>query len=203
MIRRAIAVTLAGAILAACAPSRGERVARDISIVAAERKPDTLLARGLAFAQIGDLTRAEQYLVSALDAGAPAEVVLPKLIDVCIASSHYRAAIEYAAPELQRNPDNASLRFVVAELDASTGDTAAARRELDIVTQAQPLEPAPRFAYARLLRDVIGDPVAADRQFRAYLSLQPNGEHANEARASLLKTVPTEGAPPAVEPQSR
>lgn len=116
--------------------------------------------------------------------------MLPKLLVICIASSHYRAGIEYAAPELQRNPDNASLRFVVAELEALTGDVTAARGDFDTVTAAQPAEPAPHFAYARLLRDDLGDRVAADREFRAYLSLEPRGEHAKEARASLLIAVP-------------
>ncbi len=69
--------------LAACAPTRGERVARNISIIAAERTPEKLLERGLAFAQVGDLVRAEQYLVAALDAGASPDAVLPKLLVVC------------------------------------------------------------------------------------------------------------------------
>jgi len=171
-------------------------MARDVSVVAAERDPDKLLARGLGFAQVGDLTRAEQYLVAALDAGASADKVLPKLLIVCIASAHYRAGLEYAAPELQRNPANASLRFVVAELEAFTGDSAAARKNLGMVTEAEPTEPAPHFAYGRLLRDGIGDIAGADREFRAYLQLEPTGEHANEARASLSKpVVPSEPIP--------
>ncbi len=200
---RATALALT-AMACACGPSRSDRVARDITTIAAERKPDKLLERGLAFAQVGDLTRAEQYLVAALDAGAPADKVLPKLLVVCIANAHYRAGIEYAAPELQRNPDNASLRFVVAELEAFTGDATAARKDLGMVTDAQPNEAAPHFAYARLLRDNLGDVVAADREFRAYLKLEPAGEHANEARASLLKALPRPDdaatpAPPAIQ----
>ena len=203
MSRIALAV-LACATLAACAPSRSEQVARDVSVIAAEHRPDTLTQRGLAFAQLGDMTRAEQYLVAALDAGAPADIILPKLLVVCIASSHYRAGIEYASPELQRDPENASLRFVVAELEALTGDASAARSDLDKVTEAQPSEPAPHFAYGRLLRDDIGDRVAADKEFRAYLRLAPRGEHAGEARASLLKSVVAEiPSPRPVELQPR
>jgi Tfp pilus assembly protein PilF len=195
-VSRIVLAALASATLAACAPSRSEQVARDVSVIAAEHRPDTLLQRGLAFAQLGDMTRAEQYLVAAIDAGAPAAIVLPKLLMVCIASSHYRAGIEYAAPELQRDPENASLRFVVAELEALTGDASAARSDLDKVTEAQPSEPAPHFAYARLLRDDIGDRVAADKEFRAYLRLAPGGEHVGEARASLLRSVVAESASP-------
>ena len=144
MIRASI-FALACTTLAACAPTPGERVARDVSIIASERKPDTLLARGLAFAEVGDLTRAEQYLVAALDAGTPADLVLPKLLVICIASSHYRAGIEYAAPELQRNPDNASLRFVVAELEALTGDVTAARGDFDTVDGSAARRAGPAF----------------------------------------------------------
>jgi hypothetical protein len=189
------------ATVGACAPSHGERVAKNASIVATERTPEQLLARGLAFAQVGDLTRAEQYLVAALDAGASPDAVLPKLLIVCIANAHYRAGIEYATPELQRKPGNASLRFVVAELEALTGDTAAARENLGKVTEAQPREAAPHFAYARLLRDSFGDMVGADREFRAYLEIEPHGEHADEARAYLLKAVPPPIAAPVEEPK--
>jgi tetratricopeptide (TPR) repeat protein len=200
-----VAVAVAGACaalssLGACAPTRGERVAQTISIIAAERTPEKLLERGLAFAQVGDLTRAEQYLVAALDAGASPDAVLPKLLVVCVANAHYRAGISYASPELQRNPDNASLRFVVAELEALTGDAAAAREDLGKVTEAQPADPAPHFAYARLLRDEIGDRAGADREFRAYLSLDPRGEHANEARAFLLKPVAPRAPSPTASP---
>ena len=167
--------------------------------MATARQPAALVARGLAFASVGDLTRAEQYLVAALDAGAPADRVLPHLLEVCIAASHYRAGIEYASPELQRNPDDARLRFVVAELRALTGDVSGARSDLDIVTSSQPSEAAPHFAYARLLRDDFGDRVGADREFRAYLRIEPHGEHRNEARGALLKAVAVQAALPAAE----
>jgi Tfp pilus assembly protein PilF len=179
------------ATASACAPSQGKGAAHDASVVATERTPERLLARGLGFAQVGDLTRAEQYLVAALDAGASPDTVLPKLLVVCIANAHYRAGIEYAAPELQRTPENASLRFVLAELEALTGDTAAARENLGRVTEARPHEAGPHFAYARLLRDAFGDVVGADREFRAYLQIEPHGEHADEARAHVLKAVPS------------
>jgi hypothetical protein len=188
-------------LVGACTPPEGRRAAHDASIVTTERAPERLLARGLGFAQVGDLTRAEQYLVAALDAGASPNAVLPKLLVVCIANAHYRAGIEYAAPELQRSPENASLRFVVAELEALTGDNGAARENLGRVTEAQPHEAAPHFAYARLLRDAFGDAVGADREFRAYLQIEPHGGHADEARAYVLKAVPSPGT--AVEESKR
>ena len=181
----------AAAVLATvgCARKPSDRVARDVSIVREERTPDKLVARGMAFAGVGDLVRAEQYLAAALDAGADPNVVLPKLLRVCITSGNHLAAINYAAPLLQRHPDDASLRFVVAELRVVTGDTQGARADLEQVIELTPNDPAPHFAYARLLKDHVGDPLGADREFRAYLRLAPDGEHAEESRGSLLKVV--------------
>jgi hypothetical protein len=194
LARTACTALMCCASLMACAARGPERIAQDAQLAASERTPEKLLERGLGFAQIGDLTRAEQYLVAALDAGAPAETVLPKLLIVCIAATHYRAGIDYAAPELRRNPDNAHLRLVVAELETLTGDAGAARVDFDKVTTALPYEPAPHFAFGRLLRDRFDDRVGADKEFRAYLTLEPHGEHANEARGSLLKSI--DEAPP-------
>ncbi len=180
---------LASVASTACAASPADRVAHDVSTVQAERTADKLVARGLAFANVGDLTRAEQYLAASLDAGADPDVVLPKLLRVCIAAGHDRAAIAYATPQLRRRPGDERLRFVVAELRALTGDTGGARTDLEQVVSATPDESAPHYAYARLLHDEVGDLLAADREFRAYLKLSPDGEHAEEARASLLQTV--------------
>jgi Tfp pilus assembly protein PilF len=181
--------SLASIVAVGCAAAPADRVAHDVSTVQAERSVDKLVARGMAFASVGDLTRAEQYLAAALDAGADPDVILPKLLRVCIAAGHDRAAIDYATPQLRRRPSDARLRFVVAELRAITGDTGGARTDLEQVVIADPRDSAPHFAYARLLRDQVGDVLAADREFRAYLALAPEGEHAEEARASLLQVV--------------
>jgi Tfp pilus assembly protein PilF len=178
----------------ACAARPSDRVARDVSTVRTERAPDKLVARGMAFASVGDLTRAEQYLAAALDAGADPNVVLPKLLRVCINSGNHRAAITYATPLLQRHPEDADLRFVVAELRAATGDPQGARADLAHVVATEPEVPAPHFALARLLRDQLNDAAGADREFRAYLRVAPTGEHADESRDSLLlavRTIPT------------
>jgi hypothetical protein len=44
------------------------------------------------------------------------------------------------------------------------------------------------YALAVLSRDE-NDPVGADKHFREYLRLAPNGPHAEEAQASLLESV--------------
>ncbi len=192
-----LVVLLAVLSTTACAAKPSDRVARDVSVVRAERSPDKLVARGAAFADVGDLTRAEQYFAAALEAGADPSVVLPKLLRVCITSGNHLAAIHYATPLLQRHPDDANLRFVVAELRTVTGDTEGARADLEKVVEITPDEPAPHFAYGRLLKDQVRDAVAADREFREYLRLAPEGEHADESRSSLLKVVATQAEPAA------
>ena len=173
----------------ACGAHPGDRVARDVSTIRAERTADKLVARGTAFASVGDLTRAEQYLAAALDAGADPTVVLPKLLRICVTAGHHRAGITYAQPYLDAHPEDFHLRFLVAELRAVTGDTAGARADLERVTAAAPDDAAARYAFAKLLKNDVGDPVGADREFRAYLRVAPDGAHADEARSSLLRPV--------------
>jgi len=173
-----------------CAPTAADRIANKARVVETERTPDKLVARGLAFARMGDLTRAEQYLAAALDAGADSDTVLPTLIRVCVVANRYRVAIWYARTRLEAHPNDVRLRFVVAELQAALEDGPGARKDLERVLDVEPKNAAARFAYARLLRDRFGDVRAADKEFRAYLALEPNGEHAEEAGAAVLREVP-------------
>lgn len=197
MTRKTLAILLVLAT-SACAANPGDRVARDVSIVRTERSADKLVARGMAFASVGDLTRAEQYLAAALDAGADANQVLPKLLRVCVNAGHHRAGISYAMPVLEAHPEDVHLRFLVAELRAATGDTSGAEEDLEKVVAEKPDDPTFHYAFARLLKNPVGDPVGADREFRAYLRVAPDGVHASEARASLLHAVAVATpAPPA------
>jgi len=195
-VNRALAaclVILGTSVMVGCGAAPGDRVARDLSTARKESTPDKLVARGRAFAGVGDLTRAEQYLAAAIEAGAPADKTLPELLRVCVAAGHERAAIDYAAPQLRRHPSDVRLRFVVAELRAVTGDASGARADLELVVAGEPDAPAPHYAFARLLRDQLGDPLGADREFRAYLRAAPSGDHAEEARANLLRPVVLRG----------
>ncbi len=214
----ALAVTLAAATLGAatsgCAASpSGAAVAADVRTAREEQSADKLLARGRAFAQVRDYTRAEQYLSAALDAGAPVEEVLPALLKVCVAENRFRAALTYAEPQLTAHPEDFRLRFVVASLYASIGDTVKALEHLQRVAAAKPDFAEVQYAMAVLHRDGANDPARADAHFREYLRLDPEGPHAPEARGSLLTVVgPTgpERAPaasgelePAAEPVRR
>jgi tetratricopeptide (TPR) repeat protein len=153
-----------------------------------EESASKLLARGKAFASIGDYTRAEQYLAAALEQGADPKIVMPLLLKACVAEQRYRVAINYAEPELRKHPSNYRLRFVLASLYETIGDIAGARGQLERVIKDKPDDAPVHFALGVLLRDKEGDLVGADVQFREYLRLDPTGDHAEEARDSLLKT---------------
>jgi tetratricopeptide (TPR) repeat protein len=190
-------------VLAACGPtpsSRGAKTAEQLETVKREEQPDRLLERGRSFAALGDHGRAEQYLSAALDRGADPRVVLPLLLRVCIAERRYRVAIQYAEPVLRRRPQDFRLRFVVASLYQSIGDNDVAQQQLELVTQTQPNHAEAHYALAVLARDEKNDPVAADRHFRQYLRIRPDGPHAAEARASLLKVVTPQQPDPAAAP---
>jgi tetratricopeptide (TPR) repeat protein len=155
-----------------------------------EHSTDKLVGRGRAFASVGDLTRAEQYLSAAIEVGGDPASILPELLRVCIAANRYRVAIAYAAPWLQRHPRDRKLRFLVAALRSGIGDASGAGVDLERLVTEAPGDSRAQFAYAVLLRDQLGDPGRADGHFRAYLRIEPDGPHADEARAALLETVP-------------
>jgi tetratricopeptide (TPR) repeat protein len=191
-------VLLALPFAAGCADKN--KITAQVATVRAEETPQKLLARGRGFLAVGDFERAEQYLATALDRGAEPRHVLPLLLRACAEEKRYRAAIDYAEPELRRHPDDAKLRFVVASFYASIGDIPSARTELERVVKDKPdLAPA-HFALAVLLRDEQGDPVKADIHFREYLRLDPRGSHVDEARGSLLKLVDRGGVPVSTPP---
>lgn len=173
----------------ACAENPGTKVKSEVETLRKEQAPDKLLARGKAFLEVGDYTRAEQYLAQAMDSGADRRTTLPLLLKACVAEQRYRVALDYAEPALKEHPEDSRLRFVVASLYASIGQTGVAREHLEVVARESPDNAEAQFALAVLLRDG-GDLPSADVHFREYLRIRPNGPHAEEARGSLLKTVP-------------
>ncbi|AKT36517.1 tetratricopeptide repeat protein [Chondromyces crocatus] len=185
----AVFVTMSAALGCAATPGEGARVPEDVKQANAAGKPERLLERGLAFANAQDYTRAEQYLSAALTAGAPADRVLPALIRACVAENRFRAALTYAEPHLTKTPQDHHLRFVVASLHASVGDTVAALEHLEQITRSRPDYAEVRYAMGVLFRDELQDPGRADEQFREYLRLDPRGPHAEEARGGLLKVI--------------
>jgi Tfp pilus assembly protein PilF len=153
------------------------------------KDPTVLIERGRAYAEAGDYTRAEQYLSAALAAGGKPKAVLPHLLKACVQSGHLRLASEHAESQLSRDPDDAHLRFLAGALHASLGNRAAARTHLEKAASDLPNDADVQFSVAAFFRDHLGDRVVADPYFRGYLKLAPKGEHAEEARASLMERI--------------
>jgi tetratricopeptide (TPR) repeat protein len=198
---RVVLIACAATATVACAPPRKEsKVAREIKIVQAENAPDRLFDKARAFHAIGDLTRAEQYYAAAMQQGYSEDEILPLLLRVCVDSSRYQVAIDYAEPILRKRPKDHRLRLVIASLYSAIGHPNKARDHYETAVSDAPNDPTARYALAVLLRDEFHDRVAADQQFREYLRIMPDGPHAEEARDSLLKEVkpaagPTSNAP--------
>jgi tetratricopeptide (TPR) repeat protein len=161
-----------------------------MEVMQRETYPEKLVERGKAFAAIGDLTRAEQYLSAALEQGGDAKEILPVLLRVCIEAERYRVAVVYARDYVTRWPDDVRLRFVLATLEAAIGEIDEALDDLHTVVEKNPDDADAQFTLAILLRDDLHDPVAADEHFRECLRLSPEGPHAGQVCASLLKVVP-------------
>jgi Tfp pilus assembly protein PilF len=153
------------------------------------RDSNLLLERGRAYVELGDSTRAEQYLIAALGAGAEPEAVVPYLLKACIAAGHLRLAAEHAEAQLARAPGDSKLRFLTGAIQASLGNKATAREHLAHAAEQLPKDPEVQFAVAAFFRDDLGDKVGADPYFRDYLKLMPKGKYAAEARASLMERV--------------
>lgn len=179
-----------------CGGSNGERARANVETFQRDQRPERLVELGRAFAKMGDLTRAEQYFSAALDQGADGNTVVPLLLQVCIRDGRYRAALEYGETHLRRRPSDARTRFVVATVYAGLGEPEAAKQHLLRVVEDRPMEAEAHFALGVLMRESFKDPVRADRHFREYLRLSPKGAHAEEATASLLRSVPSDPSTP-------
>lgn len=183
-------ISLAFLAFCGCAGSPEQRVKTDVHAFQEEQTHQKLTARGRAFAAVGDTTRAREYFDAALEAGGDDRVLTPLLLSVCVRDGRYRLAIEYAERHVRRHPHDARMRFVLGTLRAGVGESVAAESDLSKVIAAAPDNSDAHYAMAVLLRDQRGDLIGADEHFRAYLALEPEGEHSEEAKSSLLQAVP-------------
>ena len=158
----------------------------------AERPLDAeeLLVIAQVAEQMGDGLRAQQYLLSALRAGADARRVMPWILRLYVADSQYRLAIDTARDYLRVHPRDAGMRMLLAGLYEATELELGALDQYERVIAASPSEPRAHFALASLLHEQGREPGRADAHFRAYLALDPDGENADEARAALLTELP-------------
>ena len=177
-----------------------------------ESDAQTLVERGKAFAAVGDHTRAEEYLASGIEAGADPRDVLPLLLDVCVKTGRYRSAIQHGENHLRKHPHDMRTRVMIGALYAALNESKQAKAQLEQVVKADAvadvtsadagaalpvrLQAQAHYLLAVVARDSDNDVVGADRHFREYLKIEPNGQHAEEARASLLKRVPSGGEAP-------
>lgn len=149
---------------------------------------EDLAERGQELAQRGEDLRAEQYLAGALESGADVDVVLPRLLRVCVASERYEAALMYAERFQPAPGTNLQLDLVLAGLQLGLGQVERARKNLEQILDVKD-EPQAHYMLGRLYAGSLQDFEAADRHYRKYLALAPDGAHATEARRSLLKTT--------------
>ena len=148
----------------------------------------TLYETGQKAHRSGDTTRAEQYLLAALERGYPVEKVFPALLETCIVGDRYDTALHYARARLIRTPDDAGLRYLVASLHLAAGQPSRARQEVEQLIADHPSLPEPNFLLGVIGRDHTYDGPSALRSFRRYLALAPTGPHAAEARRYLRST---------------
>jgi tetratricopeptide (TPR) repeat protein len=182
------AATLFG-VASGCIPSRGAQMQDRVETTRRESEPTLLRARAEAYAEIGDYTRATQYLRAALAGGGDADEVLPRLVELEIKDQSYRAAAQHLAERLRSHPTDVRGRFVLGSLFTALGRPLDAERELLYVLAASPKDAEATFALAVVYRDFIGNYARADEYFRRYLQLQPSGQHRDEAAASTFYSV--------------
>ena len=151
--------------------------------------PNELYSHGLGMAQRGDLIRAEQYILAAIEKGFDRASALPSLLRVCIASERYAIALHHATPYLQEHPEDWALRYLVATLHLAVGSDERARSELEKVIRDAPEEPVPYYTLGMLHRERHSDDNAARQYFERYIELAPAGSHAEEVRELLRPAI--------------
>lgn len=137
----------------------------------------------------GDVVRAEQYYRLALTRGAPESAVVPRLLSLYVNARQFRMAILTAEEFLRRHPEHAQTQLLLSALYEAVGDH---RRAIDLyrsLIRRMPDNADAHFALAIALRTEGLEPVSADRHFRRYLELNPDGPYAEQAQASLLTEV--------------
>jgi tetratricopeptide (TPR) repeat protein len=184
--RALLAVALAASVTGASACGGTSRQQEEVQAIKHESSAHILFQKGQAAAALGDLTRAEQYLVAAIKAGADERKVIQPLLVACITDQRFPAALDYAEQYLYRHPNDLDVRFVAGTLHAVLGQPAKARQLLETVTRGRPESAEAHYALATVLRQG-GDVSQADRHDIEYLRLDPEGAHAAQARARLTQ----------------
>jgi Flp pilus assembly protein TadD len=180
-------------VAAACvALSTGCASSQDKSKAALQKEQSSaeLLKSAETAAGHGDMTRAEQYYISALRAGGPEKQIIERLLFVCAADQRFPVALDYAEHYLHKHPTDQEILFASASLHAAVGDISGAHTRLQTVVQARPNWAEAHYALATVLREEGGAKNLADEHDLAYLRLNPTGPLAETARARLFGDPP-------------
>lgn len=179
------AACFAAALAFGCGASVVDDRRANLEVMRREHTPEKLVERGAAFAEIGDLTRAEQYLVAALDQGAAPRRALPALLRVCVAAGRHRAAIVYAREYAGELSSDAQFEFILALLESAIGESDSAIAHLRGVVRSAPNHAEAHYRLATLLKQQSADDDGVAFHLQEYLRLAPDGKYAAEARATL------------------
>lgn len=193
MIKVPARLLLVALVLSACGGASTQPTRTQMPDPLDQVEAQELFRRGQQLAQMGDYVRAEQYLVAAMERGVTEAQVMPELMEVCVQSSRYSAALSYAEPYLAGHPEDWRLRQLVASILMGLGRPSDAVRELERVVISAPEEPLPYFLLGVIQRDHLHSPVLARERFLRYLELSPEGPHAEEAQEGV-RLVDAEGA---------
>lgn len=182
-------------LLPACGPAPARQAATPVDLkkendLTKTNDPKQLVAYAEAAAAAGDLTRATEYLVAALKQGGEEKPIVQRLIMVCAADQRYPGALDYAETYLRRHPGDTDVRLVTASIYAAIGDLGNAREGFERVIAEKPDLADAHYGLATVLKQDGAELLNADRHYREYLRLQPNGSYAEAARDHLLKSVP-------------
>ena len=184
-----LALETAIVLTTGCAHSQKTSIQAKAQTVRKEATAQNLEELGIAAAASGDTSRAEQYYAAAIAAGGEPRRLTERLIQACVADRRYPMAMSYAEEHLAHHPKDTEIRFALATIYEALGDHGKAMEALERVVREKPGLPDAHFALASTMRLQGVDPYIADEHFRTYLRLDPDGPHADAAKASLLKNV--------------
>lgn len=170
---------------------------------------EELFDQGVEFGRTGDVRRAEQYLLAALERGYARGPVITLLIRLCTTQGRYSAALAYAEPVLADEPNNWSLRRVVASLYHGLDRVEDARIHYHRVLESAPSDATTHYLLGMLYLEDRSDMEQARPLLQRYLELAPDGGHVEEVRSLVereltpiqrIERMDPRPAPPASEP---
>ena len=169
----------------ACSHSVAPAATAETPTARRAHQPEKWLRQGQDALRRGDTVRAEQYLALAFNKGDSPGKVLPGLLQACIEGSRLRAALGYAETYARAHPERYSLRYLVATILVSLGQSHDAVVELEALVQDNPRHPMAHYLLGVLWSE--NDAATAEGHFQSYLRLKSQGARAAEVRGHLRR----------------